>query len=108
MAPKQSDGRARLRYTREVLIPEIAPGTVVILDNLAIHSNKRAAQALRAHRCRFYLPPYSPDPNPIEMAAAKLNVLLRRIGAGSLTDSHRPSLRYLRSQRVLEPLQAAA
>ncbi|MFV0409159.1 MAG: transposase, partial [Paracoccus sp. (in: a-proteobacteria)] len=52
-------------YIREVLVPEIKPGTVVILDNLATHRNKEAAQALRDHGCWFlYLPPYSPDLNP--------------------------------------------
>ncbi|MHA3916798.1 transposase, partial [Halovulum sp. GXIMD14793] len=52
------NGPAFATYTREVLVPEIAPGTVVILDNLATHRNKEAAQALRDHGCWFlYLPP---------------------------------------------------
>jgi len=52
------DGPAFAAYVREVLIPEIAPGTAVILDNLATHRNKEAARALRAHGCWFlYLPP---------------------------------------------------
>jgi hypothetical protein len=56
------DGPAFAAYIREVLVPEITPGTVVILDNLATHRNKEAAQALRDHGCWFlYLPPYSPD-----------------------------------------------
>ncbi|WP_414727816.1 IS630 family transposase [Yoonia sp.] len=63
------DGPAFATYVREVLVPEIVPGTVVILDNLATHQNKEAAEALRAHGCWFlYLPPYSPDLNPIEQA----------------------------------------
>ena len=58
-----------MRPLREVLIPEIESGTVIILDNLATHRNKDAAAALRAHGCWFlYLPPYSPDLNPIEQA----------------------------------------
>ncbi|WCR18350.1 IS630 family transposase [Paracoccus alcaliphilus] len=81
------DGPAFATWVREVLIPEIEPGTVVILDNLATHHNKQAAEALRAHRCWFlYLPPYSPDLNPIEMAFAKLKAHLRRIGARTFTD----------------------
>lgn len=81
------DGPAFAAWVREVLIPEIEPGTVVILDNLATHHNKHAAEALRAHRCWFlYLPPYSPDLNPIEMAFAKLKAHLRRIGARTFTD----------------------
>ena len=59
------DGPAFAAYIREVLVPEIEPGTVVILDNLATHRNKEAAQALRDHGCWFlYLPPYSPRPEP--------------------------------------------
>ncbi len=80
------DGPAFAAYVREVLIPEIAPGTAVILDNLATHRNNEAARALRAHGCWFlYLPPYSPDLNPIEMAFSKLKAHLRRIGARSFT-----------------------
>ncbi len=80
------DGPAFAAYVREVLIPEIAPGTAVILDNLATHRNKEAARALRAHGCWFlYLPPYSPDLNPIEHAFSKLKAHLRRIGARSFT-----------------------
>ena len=78
------DGPAFVAYIRDVLIPEIEPGTVVILDNLATHRNKEAEAALRAHGCWFlFLPPYSPDLNPIEMAFSKLKAHLRRIGARS-------------------------
>jgi transposase len=81
------DGPAFAAYVREVLVPEIAPGTVVILDNLATHRNKEATEALRAHGCWFlYLPPYSPDLNPIEQAFSKLKAHLRRIGARTFTD----------------------
>ena len=92
------DGPAFVAYIRDVLIPEIEPGTVVILDNLATHKNKEAEAALRAHGCWFlFLPPYSPDLNPlsgmrcmpcravIEMAFSKLKAHLRRIGARSFT-----------------------
>lgn len=81
------DGPAFAAYIREVLVPEIAPGTVVILDNLTTHRNKDAAQALSDHGCWFlYLPPYSPDLNPIEQAYSKLKAHLRRIGARTFTD----------------------
>lgn len=80
------DGPAFAAYVREVLIPEIEPGTAVILDNLATHRNKEAAEALRKHGCWFlYLPPYSPDLNPIEQAFSKLKAHLRRLGARSFT-----------------------
>ena len=55
---------------------------MVILDNLSTHKNTRAAQALGQRGCWFlYLPPYSPDLNPIEMAFSKLKQLLRGVGA---------------------------
>lgn len=81
------DGTAFVAYIREVLVPEIAPGTVVILDNLVTHRNREAAQALRDHGCWFlYLPPYSPDLNPIEQALSKLKAHLRNIGARTFTE----------------------
>ncbi len=81
------DGPAFAAYICEVLAPEITPGTVVILDNLATHRNKEAAQALRDHGCWFlYLPAYSPDLNPIEQAFSKLKAHLRRIGARTFTE----------------------
>ncbi len=81
------NGPAFAAYICEVLVPEIAPGTVVILDNLATHRNKEAAQALRDNGCWFlHLPPYSPDLNPIEQAFSKLKAHLRRIGARTFTD----------------------
>ncbi len=81
------NGPAFAAYVEKVLVPELAPGTVVILDNLAIHKNLQAAKALREAGCWFlFLPPYSPDLNPIEMAFSKLKAHLRRIGARSFTD----------------------
>lgn len=81
------DGPAFAAYVREVLVPEIKPGTVVILDNLATHKNKEASEALRAHGCwLLFLPLYSPDLNPIEQAFSKLKAHLRRIGARTFTD----------------------
>ena len=81
------NGTTFATYVRNVLIPEIAPGTVVILDNLSTHKNAEAAQAMRDAGCWFlYLPPYSPDLNPIEMAFSKLKAHLRRIGARTFTD----------------------
>ena len=68
-------------------VPELEPGTVVILDNLATHKNIAAAKAMREAGCRFlFLPPYSPDVNPIEMAFSKLKANRRRIGARNFTN----------------------
>ena len=81
------DGAAFATYIAEVLVPEIEPGTVVICDNLATHKNAQAAATLSAHKCWFlYLPPYSPDLNPIEQAFSKLKAHLRRIRARTFTD----------------------
>ena len=81
------DGAAFTAYVEKVLVPELSPGTVVILDNLATHKNAEAEKAMRRAGCWFlFLPPYSPDLNPIEMAFSKLKAHLRRIGARSFTD----------------------
>ena len=76
------DGTAFEAYIRTQLAPALEPGTAVILDNLGVHRNAAAADALRQRGCWFlYLPPYSPDLNPIEQAFSKLKAHLRRIGA---------------------------
>jgi len=76
------NGAAFDTYIETQLAPLLAPGTVVILDNLSTHCSPRAAEALKAQGCWFlFLPAYSPDLNPIEMAFAKLKAHLRRIGA---------------------------
>ena len=81
------DSPAFMACVRKVLISELAPGTVVILDNPATHKNAEAASAMRNAGCWFlFLPPYSPDLNPIEMAFAKLKAHLRRSGARTFTD----------------------
>ena len=81
------DGSAFATYVRDVLIPKIEPGTDMVLDNLATHRNEEAAKALRVHGCWFlFLPPYSPDLNPIEMAFSKLKAHLRCISARSFKD----------------------
>ncbi len=72
-------------YIEHVLIPEIEPGTVVILGNLSTHKSPKAAELLKAHGCwLLFLPPYSPDLNPIELAFSKLKSHLRRIGARTI------------------------
>lgn len=69
-------------YVETQLAPTLQPGEVVILDNLKVHASARAAAALRARGAWFlFLPPYSPDLNPIEMAFAKLKAHLRAAGA---------------------------
>ncbi len=103
------DGAAFAAYVEKVLVPELSPGTVVILDNLATHKNVEAEKAMRRAGCWFlFLPPYSPDLNPIEMAFSKLKAHLRRIGARTFTRHVLMQFaRYLRpllTRRMLELL----
>jgi transposase len=68
-------------YVRQVLAPALRPGDVVVLDNLACHKRAGARRAVEAAGCTvLFLPPYSPDLNPIELAFAKLKRLLRAAG----------------------------
>ncbi|MEQ8693805.1 MAG: IS630 family transposase [Gammaproteobacteria bacterium] len=76
------DGLAFDIYVRTQLAPCLRPGDVVILDNLNVHKSPRAALALAERGAWFlFLPKYSPDLNPIEMAFAKLKTLLRKAKA---------------------------
>ncbi len=70
------------RYVETQLAPTLRKGDVVILDNLAVHKSEAAAECLRKVGAWFlFLPPYSPDLNPIEMAFAKLKAHLRAAAA---------------------------
>ena len=74
-------------YVETQLAPCLRQGDVVILDNLAAHKSEKAAAALRAVGAWFlFLPQYSPDLNPIEMAFSKLKAHLRKIGARTIED----------------------
>ena len=69
-------------YIETQLAPTLNKGDIVILDNLAVHKSARAAQCLKEKGAWFlFLPPYSPDLNPIEMAFAKLKAHLRKAAA---------------------------
>ncbi len=85
------DGQAFRVYVRQVLAPTLRRGDVVVLDNLPAHRVAGIRDAIIARGAQiFYLPPYSPDMNPIEMAFAKLKALLRHEPArtiDSLVDS---------------------
>ncbi len=72
-------------YVEQVLVPTLRPGDIVILDNLAAHKNAAARQAIEAAGASVrFLPPYSPDLNPIENAFAKLKALLRKAAARTI------------------------
>lgn len=66
-------------YVDKVLVPELRPGDVVVMDNLSSHKGPRVRAMIEAAGASLlYLPPYSPDFNPIENAFAKLKALLRK------------------------------
>jgi transposase len=72
-------------YVEQVLVPTLRPGDVVVLDNLQAHKRVGAVRAIeRAGGSVAYLPPYSPDLNPIELAFSKLKGLLRSAGKRTL------------------------
>jgi transposase len=71
-------------YLEHVLVPSLRPGQVVVMDNLTAHKGERVRELIAGKGCELlYLPPYSPDFNPIEEAFAKLKALLRKAGARS-------------------------
>ena len=71
-------------YLEGVLAPTLSPGQVVVMDNLSAHKGGRVREIIEERGCELiYLPPYSPDLNPIEEAFAKLKGLLRKSGAKS-------------------------
>jgi transposase len=66
-------------YVDRVLVPELVPGDIVVMDNLGSHKGPAVRAAIEAAGARLlFLPPYSPDFNPIEMAFSKLKALLRK------------------------------
>ena len=66
-------------YVARVLVPELRLGDIVVMDNLSSHKGPKVRQMIEAAGAQLlYLPPYSPDLNPIEMALAKLKALLRK------------------------------
>lgn len=75
------------RYVETQLAPTLRRGDVIILDNLSSHQSPKAAEIIRSIGAWFlFLPPYSPDLNPIEMAFAKLKALIRKAAARTYDD----------------------
>jgi Transposase and inactivated derivatives len=76
-----------LAYVEQVLCPTLRPGDIVILDNLPAHKGPAIRKVVEATGATLrFLPPYSPDFNPIENAFAKLKALLRKAAARTLDD----------------------
>jgi transposase len=77
-------GETFLAYVEQFLAPVLSPGDVVVMDNLGAHKVAGVAKAIAAVGASIlYLPPYSPDLNPIEQMFAKLKALLRKTAARS-------------------------
>ena len=73
------NGESFLAYVEQVLVPTLKHGDIVIMDNLGSHKGQAVRRAIRTAGARlFFLPPYSPDLNPIEQVFAKLKTLLRK------------------------------
>jgi transposase len=76
------DGEVFLAYVRAVLCPTLCAGDIVVMDNLSAHQVAGVREAIAAKGARVeYLPPYSPDYNPIEKCWSKLKTFLRRVKA---------------------------
>ena len=89
LAPMTIDGAmtgaAFLAYVEQVLAPTLRPGDIVILDNLPAHKPIAIREAIEATGANIlFLPPYSPDFNPIEMAFSKIKALLKKAAARSV------------------------
>ena len=73
-------------YVEKVLVPELVPGDIVVMDNLSSHKGPRVRAMIEAAGASLlYLPPYSPDFNPIENAFSKIKALLRKAAERTVT-----------------------
>jgi transposase len=110
------NGLSFLAYVEQVLLPTLSKGDIVIMDNLSSHKRKVIRRVLRAAGAKlFFLPPYSPDLNPIEQVFAKLKTLLRKADErtveatwrriGSLLDCFTPAecANYLKNSGYASP-----
>jgi len=81
------NGEFFLAYVEQVLAPTLSPGDIVIMDNLSSHKIAGVREAIEAVGAELrYLPPYSPDLNPIEQVFAKLKALLRKAACRTIDD----------------------
>ena len=84
------NGASFRAYVEQVLVPILAPGDIVIMDNLGSHKGRAVRVAIRAAKAKlFFLPAYSPDLNPIEQAFAKMKTLLRKADARTIEQTWR-------------------
>jgi transposase len=92
-------------YVRRLLAPALHPGQVVVMDNLGAHRPKRIRELIEQQGCKLiYLPPYSPDLNPIEEALSKVKHILRKIAARTkeaLIEAMGPALEAVSAQDAM-------
>jgi transposase len=99
------DGESFLAWVEQMLAPTLRPGDIVVMDNLAAHKVAGVRQAIEACGAELrYLPPYSPDFNPIENAFAKFKAHLRKSAARTLDALERAAANALRQ---FEPHECA-
>ena len=80
-------GAAFLAYVEQCLAPTLKRGDIVIMDNLPAHNRASIREAIERVGARLlFLPPYSPDFNPIEMAFSKIKALLKKAAARKIED----------------------
>ena len=80
-------GAAFLAYVEQVLAPTLSPGDIVVMDNLPAHKPVAVRQAIERTGAELrFLPPYSPDFNPIEMAFSKFKAFLKKVAARTVDD----------------------
>ena len=80
------NGAAFRAHLEQLLAPTLRPGDIVIMDNLSAHKVAGVHQAVEARRAELiFLPPYSPDPNPIKQLFARLKALLRKTAARTVS-----------------------
>lgn len=92
-------------YIEQVLAPQLVKGQIVLMDNLSSHKSAKVSQILAAKGCKvIFLPAYSPDLSPIELAFSKLKQYLRQVGARTretLQDAIAQALELISTQDAL-------
>jgi transposase len=84
---KPMNGAIFVEYVRQCLVPALRPGDIVVMDNLPAHKNEQVRKLIEAAGAALrYLPPYSPDFNPIEQFFAKLKAMLRKAKERTVPD----------------------
>jgi transposase len=79
------NGQSFLAYVKQILAPTLKPGDIVVMDNVSVHQVAGVREAIEARGAiLLYLPPYSPDLNPIEQFFSKLKAILRKAAARSI------------------------